>query len=175
MTTIYLQHARDFAIKAHGDQRYGGFPYVLHLDDTYEIVRRFNLHPALEVMAYLHDVLEDTSVTFEELKKEFSWQIADVVRKVTDELGKNRKERHLLTYPKTRTDPVAVALKLCDRIANVQHCLTVGTDRLSMYKKEHAEFKKALYRPDEWEDIWNYLDRLIGDKTCQTQLKPTVE
>jgi len=62
--------ARDFAIQAHGDQKYGTKPYVYHLDQVAAICCTIKFHydsETLRTAAFLHDVLEDTKVTHAEL------------------------------------------------------------------------------------------------------------
>jgi (p)ppGpp synthase/HD superfamily hydrolase len=56
--------AREFAIKAHGEQKYGEFPYSVHLDEVATIAKPYG--ESAEIVAYLHDVIEDTSVTKKE-------------------------------------------------------------------------------------------------------------
>jgi len=89
--------------------------------------------------------------------------VANLVRAVTDEPGNNRKQRKIATYPKIRAYGIeAVALKLADRIANVEHCIEVGnTSLLQMYYKEHLDFSKALREAGELTDLWSKLDALL--------------
>jgi (p)ppGpp synthase/HD superfamily hydrolase len=173
-------HPRDFAIKAHGDQRYGNQPYVTHLNQVVDYYYEFASCIAnpfsdegegyhiiayiMETAAWLHDTLEDTEVTYEEIREQFGTDAANLVLAVTDEDGKNRKERKAKTLPKIRAyGYLAVAIKLCDRIANIQYCINSNNRGLmKMYKKEHASFKQALYREDDCLDaIWDHLDELI--------------
>ena len=77
---------RAFAIEAHGTQTYGKLPYVVHLDEVASILPS---DPALRAVAYLHDVLEDTAVTFEMLAQRFGSTIAEAVELVTDPEGES--------------------------------------------------------------------------------------
>ena len=98
----------------------------------------------------MHDVLEDTHLSYNDIKKEFGEDIAELVYAVTDELGRNRKERKEKTYPKIKGNPKAIAVKLCDRIANVREAKSSASKMFRMYKDEHAEFTITLYdSPDE--------------------------
>jgi (p)ppGpp synthase/HD superfamily hydrolase len=78
-------------------------------------------------------------------------------------LGRNRKERHEKTYPKTAKNPKAVILKLADRIANVTFSVRSGEDKLRMYKKEHESFRAILFDGQNL-DMWERLDALMGEK-----------
>lgn len=136
---------RDFAQYWHTDQKYGEYPYVKHLDDVYNVLLRYGFtHEFFKTVAYLHDVLEDTKCTFQELKEEFGAAVAFTVERVTNEPGKNRKERSEKTYPKTREDQFSVVLKLADRIANVEESIRTKSPLFKMYKKEFDSFVDGL-------------------------------
>ena len=156
--------AKEFAAKKHAGQKYGTLPYTYHLNAVFEVAVRYHLSNDICVASCLHDVLEDTDVSYVELRSFFGPHVADLVRLVTDEPGENRWERARKTLPKTRTDPDAVALKLCDRIANVQACLDgIGNvDLVKAYRKEYVLFKEALYRAEEKElqPLWSKLDQM---------------
>lgn len=102
-----------------------GLPYVSHLRRTAELVRRYvpagdPLREEMLAAAWLHDVLEDTAASREELAAEFGAAVADMVWAVTDGPGRTREERKGATYPRIRATPGAAVIKLCDRIANVE-------------------------------------------------------
>lgn len=90
--------ARDFSIAAHGDQRYGVNPYSVHLDAVTEIVSPYG--EDAQVIAYLHDVVEDTPVKIDVIREQFGDKIAACVSLLTDEPGVNRKERKARTNAK---------------------------------------------------------------------------
>lgn len=165
-----VEKARAFAMERHGDQAYGTLPYVAHLDLVASNVRRYGLAYGSNrvvrlVAAYLHDVVEDTPTTVAEVRALFGDEVADLVWAVTNEPGSNRKERAVATYPKIRAaGRDAVALKLCDRIANVEFCRAQRDHRLRMYQKEHASFRAALYAEDDGPNVlslWTVLDNLM--------------
>lgn len=154
MTEIY--EARDFAIKAHGDQKYGDQPYGVHLFDVAGIVRDFGLDDRYRKAAFLHDVLEDTAVTLDELVEKFGVDVASLVLACTGE-GLNRKTRNASIYRKIAALPPAAAIKLADRIANVENSEPGSGHRL-MYTKEQEAFAAAIrpYVNAEW---WDRLER----------------
>lgn len=134
-----------YAIKAHGSQMYGVNTYAFHLAETMAVAVSYGLSKDIVAACWLHDTLEDTPVTLEELQKEFGYEIAEIVRCVTDEPGRNRRERKSNTYPKTAANPDAVLVKLCDRIANLDECIRRQNNSLfDMYKKENKEFFERL-------------------------------
>lgn len=144
-----IEKAREFAIIAHGKQKYGNHPYIYHLDRTWEIANDFNLSEDVQVACYLHDVLEDTEVKFEEIWGEFGWEVAQLVFLVTDEWVRNRRERKDKTFPKIRSNENAVQIKLCDRIANIKSCLLdKNKSLLKMYVDEDSYFQSVTDSED---------------------------
>ena len=162
-----VDKARIFAIKAHTGQQYGAFEYHKHLEDVVCVLKELLITSkepgeAMLTAAWLHDTIEDTSTTFQELFTEFGRNVARIVLACTDEPGKNRKERHERTYPKLMAaGREAIAVKLADRIANVRHSLQYNHGRFSMYQKEYEAFKTALHLPGELKEMWATLDVLM--------------
>lgn len=164
-----VDRARAFAVQAHGDQRYGDEPYVVHLDEVAAIVRSAALDDAeLLVMAYLHDVVEDTDVTRDQVAEAFGDGVMQCVDLLTDSPGRNRKERKAATYarlaavepgPRSR----ALVVKVADRLANVRRCVRDDNrSLLAMYRKEHATFRAAAHRDGVAPQWWSELDRALA-------------
>lgn len=157
-----MTYAREFAINAHEGQMYGSNDYVHHLDKVVENVKRWTKHPFVINAAYLHDVLEDTDVDETTLRYEFGSDTYDIVDRVTDKEGRNRKERHLNTYYLIRKNRYAVLVKLSDRLANQDECIrTRNVKKGKMYVKEYDYFKFALYEPEQWDEAWTELDAQV--------------
>ena len=158
-------------MQAHGGQRYGEFPYVTHLDAVAALLQ-IHGHEKAVAAGYLHDVLEDTDVSREELEQQFGADVAEIVAFCTDEPGPNRKERKKATYERMRQQissgydwiPTALATKVADRLANVEACVANSPDRLKKYRDEHATFRDVLFRPGTCDAMWEELDRLLGDQ-----------
>ena len=162
--SIAIQAAAAFAASKHKDQKYGeNSPYTEHLAAVAEVLRRFK-HDSedLQVAAWLHDVVEDTNATLLQIEMLFGKNVADLVHRVTNEPGKNRKERHEKTYPKIQASKDATTLKLADRIANVERSVLDKAKQLDMYKKEYSLFKIMLLKEDEHDAMWRHLDFLLG-------------
>lgn len=159
MNTVFCRAAQEFAI-----QRHGFAYYENHLAKVAQIGVAFWQPPLSEkytkeqmyAICLLHDTIEDTGTTKEELQKKFGFIVADAVWRLSDEEGANRKERKLKTYPKIRHRPISVYGKLCDRLQNIQR-----RGKVSMYRKEHSEFKAALYIEGEFEDLWNEIEKYL--------------
>jgi (p)ppGpp synthase/HD superfamily hydrolase len=64
--------AKEFAIIAHGDQKYGEHPYSVHVDEVAHIASEYG--ELDEAVAFLHDVVEDTETTEEGRRnKRYLW------------------------------------------------------------------------------------------------------
>ena len=141
------------AVLAHGDQRYGSHPYVVHLADVAAVCVEFGTEA--EVIAWLHDALEDTSLARSEIALAFGERVAHCVDLLSDPPGKNRKERKALAYARlaavSESDAhgnLALVVKAADRLANIRACVEHGTtDKLAMYRAEHTQFTESVLRP----------------------------
>ena len=162
------EEARDFAVAAHGDQKYGIHPYHVHLDAVAEISRPYG--EIAEAVAYLHDVVEDTDVSVDQIEERFGPLVAEAVGILTDEPGKNRKERKAKTYAKmadvSGEAEIALVVKAADRLANMRACVADDNQRLlGVYRKEHPTFKKSVYRAGACDEIWAEPEELVQDSS----------
>jgi len=84
--TSLLDRAIIYAVKAHaGIERRGkGFPYIVHPMEAVEIVATMTPDQELLSAAVLHDVVEDTPVTVDDLRAEFGDRIATLVEQESD-------------------------------------------------------------------------------------------
>ena len=79
-----IKKAYQFAEKAHqGQTLASGLPYISHCAAVAAILSELTVPPDLIITGLLHDVIEDTPVTLEDIKKEFSPEIASLVDGVT--------------------------------------------------------------------------------------------
>ena len=88
LDTALLDRAIIFAVKAHsGTERRGkGYPYIVHPMEAVEIVATMTKDQELLAAAALHDTVEDTDVTVEQIRAEFGDRIADLVAAESDEM-----------------------------------------------------------------------------------------
>jgi len=160
-----IAEARAFAVAAHGDQRYGDRPYIVHLDAVAEMVRPYGSEA--ERIGYLHDVAEDTRVTLDDLRHQFGAAVAEHVALLTDEAGGNRAERKSRSHAKLAKVPpelqLALIVKAADRLANLRESARAADPaKLEMYRSEHAEFRAAAYRAGLCDDLWREIDALVA-------------
>ena len=87
LDTTLLDHAIVFAVRAHaGTERRGkGFPYIVHPMEAVEIVATMTSDQELLAAAALHDTVEDTDVTIEQIRTEFGDRVASFVAAESDE------------------------------------------------------------------------------------------
>lgn len=92
--TSLLDRAILFAVKAHaGTERRGkGFPYIVHPLEAVEIVATITPDQELLAAAALHDTVEDTDVTIDQIRAEFGDRIASLVGAETDVVIDGRSE-----------------------------------------------------------------------------------
>lgn len=103
------------------------------------------LQGACMLATWGHDLIEDTRVSYNDVKEQLGQEAADIIYAVTNEKGKTRKERaNEMYYEGIRNTPGAVFVKLCDRIANVQYSKMTGSRMFEMYKKENQSFVRSL-------------------------------
>ena len=81
LDTTLFDRATRFAVEAHaGTERRGkGFPYIIHPMEAAAIVATITPDPEILAAAVLHDVVEDTDCTVDELRREFGDRIAELV------------------------------------------------------------------------------------------------
>jgi len=130
-----LRRAYEFAAQAHeGMVRRSGEPYILHPLAVALILARMQLDQETLAAALLHDVLEDTAVTLDELRDQFGERIAKLVDGVTklsriqwrsgtldDEREKARQAENLRKMFLAMAEDVRVVLiKLADRLHNMR-------------------------------------------------------
>lgn len=115
--------AMAFSVLRHGAQAYGQVPHVVHCAEVRRVVSSYGFTaPFFHVVPWLHDLVEDTSTTREEIADRFGADVADGVWAVSGmPKGAPRKVRVADAYAKIVTfGPRAAALKLADRIANAR-------------------------------------------------------
>ena len=142
----------DFASKHHNGQWYGNKPYMYHLKKVSDVALDLGYTDESILMScLLHDIIEDTEVSYKDVKENFGEEVAEIVYCVTDELGRSRKERKSKTYKKIRNNPKSIVVKLCDRISNITE--SMGKDNynlklMKMYLDEHNEFVNGISNDD---------------------------
>ena len=162
--TGLIERAEARARAAHAGQEYSGGDFATeHLARVVATLERFGERdPLLLAAAWLHDVVEDTPVTVAALREEFGEELATLVWRLTDEDGPTRRDRQTATHAKIRADARAVRVKLADRLANVESAQERQSHLVGMYRKEFAQFRRDLWRRDEYPELWSALERAVA-------------
>lgn len=159
-TQTLCDEARLVAIQIHGNQTYDEiFPYEKHLSDVVRLLESYNYTGKFIIAGWLHDAVEDGAISYNKIKRYFGLEIAEIVYAVTDEMGRNRKEKKAKTYPKIKANHDAIVIKLADRIANITH-----GGKIDMYQSEYQEFREGIYVEGVAEPLWNLLETLLEIK-----------
>lgn len=145
-----VQEAADFAIKAHGDQKrkYTGQPYYVHLDEVGNILYDADMPEIVVAAGYLHDTLEDTGTTKEEIAEQFGPLVAGFVEEVTDvskpEDGNRAARKAIDLKHLAQSSPAGAAIKLADLISNAKDIVEHDPSFARVYLQEKLELLRVL-------------------------------
>ena len=150
--TKLIMKAYNYAVEHHGNQkRRSGEPYIIHPINVAYILAGVGLDEATICAALLHDVVEDTDVTDEDLRRDFGDEIADMVAGVT-KLGTMQfstvEEQQVEDYRKMflamGKDIRVIIIKLADRLHNMRTLKFLKRDRQIANAKETMEIYAPL-------------------------------
>ena len=134
-----IEQAREFALKAHEGQlrKLTGTPMFEHLERVASILKDAGLSAETVAAGFLHDTVEDTSVTYEDIHQLFGEKVAFIVKGHTEDKTKSWEERKQATIDELgdATTPLSIrALIIADRL-----------DNLRSYKKGLDVFGEAMW------------------------------
>lgn len=172
------------------NQKYADiFPYSAHLgfveaqgekfmyliEDDYVInEQNFKSHPVhnhdiIRMGLIAHDTIEDARMTYNDVLSvvndnvgnyKAAVVVAGIVYCVTDEKGKNRKERkNIKYYDELKKNKLALFVKLSDLAANMLFSKLTGSTMYNKYKKEWPKFKETLYISD-YKEFFDYIENI---------------
>jgi (p)ppGpp synthase/HD superfamily hydrolase len=157
-----------YAMEMHGEQKYAkSAPYIVHCIGVSNVASRFGFRVDDVRLGYFvhmgcvgHDILEDTDAKYREVEHRFGKTIAEVVYLLADEKGRDRDEKNAKTWPEIRKNDIARAVKLCDRIFNMETSISNRARQLDRYVAEYPGFRTALCIEGKYKELWDYLDTL---------------
>ncbi|WP_448588563.1 RelA/SpoT family protein [Thermocrinis sp.] len=148
-----------------GQKRASGEPYVVHPLEVAIIVASMELKRDAIISALLHDVLEDTNTTYEEIKRLFGETVADIVEGVTKigkykfkDVSSEKAENYRKLLLATAKDIRVLLVKLADRLHN-------------MRTLEHLSKEKQMKIAKETLDIYVPLANRLGVWQIKTELE----
>ncbi len=137
--TELTKRAMKLAYEAHhGQTDKGGLPYIFH---PYHLAEQMD-DEISTCAALLHDVVEDTDVTFDDLEKEFPHEVLDVLKLLTHD----EDEDYYEYVRRLKDDPVAKKIKLADIAHNSDQSRLIGSDFDNPEVKAYFEkkYEKAI-------------------------------
>lgn len=147
-----IRKAWEFCVKHHeGQMRASGEPYIIHPLEVAEVLAEMKLDSTAIAAALLHDAVEDTQATSEEIAAGFGDQVAHIVEGVTkiDKIQfANREDRQAENVRKMLlamvSDVRVVLIKLADRLHNMRTLRHLKPDRQEAIARETLEIYAPL-------------------------------
>lgn len=162
-----LQKAFDFSVRYHGDQkRASGEPFISHPLNVARILNELEADEDSLIAAILHDLIEDTTCTYQDIEQEFGADVATLVEGVTkirrEEFINQPDERKLASLRKTFAimveDIRCIIIKLADRLHNME---TIGFLPLEKQQKKARETIEIFVPLAEKLNLWEVKKRLF--------------
>ena len=147
-----IRKAWEFCVKHHeGQMRASGEPYIIHPLEVAEVLAEMKLDSTAIAAALLHDAVEDTPATNEEIAAQFGDQVAHIVEGVTkiDKIQfANREDRQAENVRKMLlamvSDVRVVLIKLADRLHNMRTLEHLQPDRQEAIARETLDIYAPL-------------------------------
>lgn len=170
--------AKKFAIKAHEGQvrkSEPDKPMIIHPINAAHILKEYNMDSNVIAAAYLHDVVEDTKYTIEDIEKKFGSDIASLVSSATEldkSLSWEERKKHTIETIKTK-DLRHKAIVCADKISNLEDLLILSKknniDAFSSFKRGYDKqkwyyesiYKNLTHNEDKNLPMFNKLKELI--------------
>lgn len=165
------------AVKAHKSQfRSDGIePYVKHPERVAAYVMKFKKSHNLDALiaaAYLHDTVEDTDTTHDDLVKMFGGLVASLVKELTSnnaEIAKIGKTEYL-AQKMVGMSSWALVIKLADRLDNVQDIATARNPKWrAKYKNQTLDIIKRLEKDRELSGTHKEIIKAIKEKLSEVE------
>lgn len=153
-----VTNALIFATQAHGGQqrKYSGEPYITHPIEVMMLVRGADGTEEMQAAALMHDVVEDTEVSIQEICDLFGGEIATLVYELTEpEWEGNRSTRK--QFERARLAEVsaeAQTIKLADLISNTRSIVERDPKFAKVYLQEKRDLLAVMRGGNPWLYEW---------------------
>lgn len=134
-----------------GQKRKGsGLPYIVHPMEVWQILRNNNCSAKVQIAGLLHDTLEDTDTTSEEIKAKFGEEVLALVSSESEDKSKTWKERKQHTIDALAEDSIETMQVCCaDKLSNCKAQLydykQIGDALFERFNKESTPELQAWY------------------------------
>lgn len=152
MNTSEILKAQMFAAEAHKDQRRkgnGGSPYINHLIEVAYLVANVAMVKDTSILqaAILHDILEDTETTEEQLRSQFNEQVVSYVKFLTDDKSLSLDDRRKAQIKHiNRASSELKVIKLADHCSNITSIPpSWNPERINSYRDWSARVAKLCF------------------------------
>lgn len=173
MSIKYFDKALDFAVKAHKGQKrkFNNNPYILHPMEVCQIAATMDGDDALLSAALLHDTIEDSPVTEDDIRNNFSDRILFLILAETENKRKEMpadaswkiRKQEALEYMAGIDDIDVKKLWLADKLSNVRSLYR-------MYLDEGDDMWQKFNQTDAAEQKWYYFS--VAEATRQLEKYP---
>lgn len=151
LTTDALNHAIEFAVESHagGTRKGTNKPYIVHPLEVLTILARMNADIPTMIAGVLHDTVEDTEVTTEEIRGKFGDEVAELVAAHSEDKSKTWEERKAAAIEELAS-------------ASYKHRLVVFADKLANLRDLAADYDKlgdevfARFNRGKEQQAWYY-------------------
>jgi (p)ppGpp synthase/HD superfamily hydrolase len=162
-----VERAKKFATEAHcaigQTRKYTGEPYIKHPEAVVALLREHGIaEPTTLAAAWLHDVVEDTPITIEEIMQLFGPTITSIVMDLTDpsDLKGNRRTRKAAICERWKgASAAAQTVKCADMIDNTKSIVERDPNFAVTYMREKEALLPILTRADV--SLWNRANALL--------------
>ncbi|MFA7378443.1 MAG: bifunctional (p)ppGpp synthetase/guanosine-3',5'-bis(diphosphate) 3'-pyrophosphohydrolase [Bacilli bacterium] len=190
-----IKEAYEMAKKYHeGQMRKSGEDYIHHLLEVGYILAKLQAGPATITAGFLHDVVEDTDATFEEVQSKFGEDVSKIVESLTKiqrmklshrDYEDFEAEDHRKIFLGMAKDVRVIIIKLADRLHNMRTLSSLPNNRqialsretlevfvpiahrlgINTIKSELEDLSLKYLEPDKYELISNLLDKKTKNRT----------
>ena len=172
-----LRDSFEYAHRMHkNQQRHSGEPYIHHPLEVCSILIPYSSDPHAHAAAILHDTVEDTEASIEEITSLFGHDVADLVGNLTKVAQIKFQSKHEKLAENFRRMVLAMAkdlrvviIKLCDRLHNMRTVDVLGGDKAKRIAEETLDIYAPLANRLGIYGIKNELEDL-----CLKNLKPAI-
>ena len=125
-----------------GQKRKDGTPYIYHPLQVAETLKDAGYDEVHQTVAILHDLLEDTNASYDEISMKFGKTVADAVAALT------REEDEAAYVEKVRSNDIATIVKIADKIHNLEDAVYLDKKTAKNYIEKAEKYYEGKLSPD---------------------------